>query len=229
MRRVIGRRTPRAGRRWGRISVLVAAALAATATGCSAPPALDPAVTATPVPSSPESSTPTASASGTPSGSTTPRASASPRASTSPSASTSPRARPSTPPANPTAKAAGSLTLYQPASKKLTGTCATTSGAPTLKVTDRSNDFFGTIDATLVLSAQRTTVSTLTIRLGEDPEAIARTLSYNAARPANDASVNLTAKGATFLAKGKLTNTENGKAAGTMPVTLTITCATTTW
>ncbi len=96
-------------------------------------------------------------------------------------------------------------------------------------MTDRSNDFFGTIDATLVLSAQRTTVSTLTIRLGEDPESIARRLSYNAAQPGKGTSVDLTRKGATFIAKGKLTNTENGKAAGTMPVTLTITCASTNW
>lgn len=181
---------------------------------------LDPPVTATPVPSESASTTPTASPSGTPSGSTSPSATPSTTPSSSPS---------TTPTTKPAVKAAGKLSLYSPASKKLTGTCATVSGAPTLKVSDRSNDFFGTVDATMVLSGRRTTVSTLTIRLGEDSESIARTLSYNAAQPAKGTSLDLTGKGATFTAKGKLSNTENGKAAGTMPVTLTITCAGANW
>ena len=73
-------------------------------------------------------------------------------------------------------KATGSLALYSEASKKLAGTCATKSGVPTLTVADRANDFFGTIDATMVLSARRTTVSKLTIALGEDSESIVRNL-----------------------------------------------------
>ena len=65
--------------------------------------------------------------------------------------------------------------------------------------------------------------------LGEDGESISRKLTYSAAQPAKDTSVDLTGKGATFTAKGKLSNTENGRPAGTIPVTLTITCASTNW
>lgn len=73
-------------------------------------------------------------------------------------------------------------------------------------------------------------MSRLTIALGEDSESIVRTISYNAAQPAKGTSLELTGKGATFTAKGKLSNTENaGRPAGTIPVTLTITCASTNW
>ncbi len=216
MRGVIGRNAPRTGGSWARTSVIIAAAVTAALAGCAkTPPVLDPPPTAVPAPSSAEPS-PSGSASATPSESSSP--------STTPSSSPS-----STPSDKPAVKATGSLALYSEASKKLAGTCATKSGVPTLTVADRANDFFGTIDATMVLSARRTTVSKLTIALGEDSESIVRTISYNAAQPTKGTSLELTGKGATFTAKGKLSNTENGKPAGTMPVTLTITCASTDW
>lgn len=216
MRGVIGRNAPRTGGSWARTSVIIAAAVTAALAGCAkTPPVLDPPPTAVPAPSSAEPS-PSGSASATPSESSSP--------STTPSSSPS-----STPSDKPAVKATGSLALYSEASKKLAGTCATKSGVPTLTVADRANDFFGTIDATMVLSARRTTVSKLTIALGEDSESIVRTISYNAAPPAKGTSLELTGKGATFTAKGKLSNTENGRPAGTIPVTLTITCASTNW
>ncbi|MFT4225991.1 hypothetical protein [Micropruina sp.] len=213
---MIGRNAPRTGGSWARTSVILAAAVTAALAGCAkTPPVLDPPATAVPAPSSAEPS-PSGSASATPSESSSP--------STTPSSSPS-----STPSDKPAVKATGSLALYSEASKKLAGTCATKSGVPTLTVADRANDFFGTIDATMVLSARRTTVSKLTISLGEDSESIVRTISYNAAQPAKGTSLDLTGKGATFTAKGKLSNTENGQPAGTIPVTLTITCANTNW
>lgn len=216
MRGVIGRNAPRTGGSWARTSVIIAAAVTAALAGCAkTPPVLDPPPTAVPAPSSAEPS-PSGSASATPSESSSP--------STTPSSSPS-----STPSDKPAVKATGSLALYSEASKKLAGTCATKSGVPTLTVADRANDFFGTIDATMVLSARRTTVSKLTIALGEDSESIVRTISYNAAQPTKGTSLELTGKGATFTAKGKLSNTENGQPAGTIPVTLTITCASTNW
>ncbi len=216
MRSVIGRNAPRTGGSWARTSVILAAAVTAALAGCAkTPPVLDPPATAVPAPSSAEPS-PSGSASATPSESS--------------SASTTPSSTPSSTPSDkPAVKATGSLALYSEASKKLAGTCATKSGVPTLTVADRANDFFGTIDATMVLSARRTTVSKLTISLGEDSESIVRTISYNAAQPAKGTSLDLTGKGATFTAKGKLSNTENGQPAGTIPVTLTITCANTNW
>lgn len=220
MRSVIGRNAPRTGGNWGRTSVIIAAAVTAALAGCAkTPPVLDPPATAVPAPPSAAPS-PSGSASETPSESSSPRTTPSTSSSSTPS---------STPSDKPAVKAKGSLTLYSEASKKLAGTCATKSGVPTLTVADRSNDFFGTIDATMVLSARRTTVAKLTIALGEDSESIVRTISYNAAQPAKGTSLELTGKGATFTAKGKLSNTENGQPAGTMPVTLTITCASTNW
>lgn len=200
MRGVIGRNAPRTGGSWARTSVIIAAAVTAALAGCAkTPPVLDPPPTAVPAPSSAEPS-PSGSASATPSESSSP--------STTPSSSPS-----STPSDKPAVKATGSLALYSEASKKLAGTCATKSGVPTLTVADRANDFFGTIDATMVLSARRTTVSKLTIALGEDSESIVRTISYNAAQPTKGTSLELTGKGATFTAKGKLSNTENGRPA----------------
>ncbi len=216
MRSVIGRNAPRTGGSWARTSVILAAAVTAALAGCAkTPPVLDPPATAVPAPSSAEPS-PSGSASATPSESGSP--------STTPSSTPS-----STPSDKPGVKATGSLALYSEASKKLAGTCATKSGVPTLTVADRANDFFGTIDTTMVLSARRTTVSKLSISLGEDSESIVRTISYDAAQPAKGTSLDLTGKGATFTAKGKLSNTENGQPAGTIPVTLTITCASTNW
>lgn len=216
MKSVRRRNGPFTGRRWGRVSVAVAAGIAATLAGCAkTPPALDPTMTASPVA---PPSTPTATESGTPAESGTPSASGTPTSTGSATASSTPGV-----------KATGSLTLYSEASKKLTGTCRTQSDVPTLAVADRSNDFFGSIDATVGLSARRTTVSKLTIALGEDSELVTRTLSYDAAKPAKGTSVELTGKGSTFTVKGKVTNTENGKVAGTMPVKLTITCASGSW
>lgn len=227
------RHHPRCGRSWGRISVTIAAALAVVAAGCAkTPPALDPPPTAIPQPQSATPS-PTASASELPSASNSPSVTPSGPGSTpsSPGLSPSgPGSSPSTTPsAKPAVRATGSLSLYGPATKKLAGTCATVSGVPTLTAADRANDFFGTVEASMVLSAHRTTVATLTITLGEDADSVARRLTYGAAQPAKDTSVDLTMTGATFTAKGKLSNTENGQPAGTVPVTLAITCAGTDW
>lgn len=224
---MIPRNRPRTGRNRACTSVLVAAAAATVAlAGCAkTPPVVDPPATGTPT--SPSSSpTPSGSASATPtkSASTTPKGSATPSGSSTPSTAPS-----STPSDKPAVKAKGSLVLYSEASTKLTGTCEAKAGAPTLTVADRANDFFGTIDATMVLSANRTTVSTLTIALGKDSESIVRRLSYDAAQPAKGTSLELTGTGSTLKAKGKLSNSENGKPAGLMPVTLTITCASTNW
>lgn len=216
MKSVIGDNGAPARRRWGRGAIAAVAGVGIALTGCArTPPALDPTVSAVPMPSD---ATPSTSPSETPSASSTASASGTPSASAT-----------STAPSTTGVKATGSLTLYSDASSKLTGTCRTVAGAPRITVADRSNEFFGTIDATLVLAARRTTVSRLTIALGEDSELITRTLDYTAAQPAQGTSVALTGKGSTFTVSGKLTNTENGRVAGTIPVKLTVTCAGSKW
>lgn len=158
----------------------------------------------------------------------------SPSASPAASAPASPSATPSTTPqetaaSTPGVKATGSLTLYTEASTSMTGTCRTAAGVPTLAVADRRNDFFGSIEATLLLSARRTTVAKLTIELGEDSELVARTLSYDAAQPGAGSSVDLTGQGSAFTVTGKLTAVANGQPAGTIPVALTIECSGDDW
>ena len=160
-----------------------------------------------------------------------------PSPSTSESAS-SPPATPTTPTtptpslsatAGPQVKATGTLKLFAVASKKLAGTCAETGGVPVLKLADHKNDFFNTVDVALVLNPARKTVTSLTIDLGEDSELIKRTLTYDAAKPTSGSSAVLTTQGSTFKVTGKLASKEDGKDAGTMPVTLTVVCAGSDW
>ena len=72
-------------------------------------------------------------------------------------------------------------------------------------------------------------VSTVTIALGEDSEEITRTITYDAAKPTAGVSAKLGVKGAVYTVSGKLANAEDGTPAGTIPVTLVITCASTKW
>lgn len=202
------------GRAWFRV-FSAAAGLAVALAGCARTP---PALSATP-PASPSTPTVSPSASGPPTPSTVPSGSAT-KPTTSPSA-------PAT--SGPAVKAGGSLKLFAPASKKLTGSCQNRSGAPTLAVADKKNDFFNTIDATLVLAAGKKSVAKLTIALGEDSELIKRTLSYDATKRVGGTSAALSVNGSTYKVTGKLANVEDGKAAGTIPVTLTVTCASTNW
>lgn len=173
----------------------------------------------------PASSAPVVTASGP---SPTPTPSEPSESSTSPSVtrpSTSSPSPSSSATDGPAVKATGSLKLYAPASGKLAGTCRNTAGNPTIAVADRKNDFFHTINAVLVLDPTRKSVSKLTIDLGEDSELITRTLSYDAAKPAAGSSATMTSKGSTYKVTGKLASQEDGKDAGTMPVTLTVVCA----
>ncbi|MFT4216459.1 MAG: hypothetical protein QM619_04640 [Micropruina sp.] len=184
----------------------VALGVDAALTGCAKTPPVP-----VPTPGAPSVSE-TASESASPSGSSTTATTGTPSTSETPSLA-------------PVAKATGSLTLYSEASTKLAGTCRTASGAPTLAVADRSNEFFGTIDVTLVLNARKNAVTRLTIALGEDSDQVTRTLAYRAEPQAEGTSAKLTGSGSGFAVTGMLANTENGKASGPVPVTLKITCA----
>lgn len=138
--------------------------------------------------------------------------------------SASPSSTPSQePPA--TAKATGSLSLFAPATKKLVGVCVPAGAPDTLKLSDRKNDFFGTIGVALMLDEERDGVASLTIQLGEDSELIKRELTYSAAKPAKGTSAKLVVNGRTYKVTGKAQNFEDGEDAGTMPYSLTITCA----
>ena len=82
---------------------------------------------------------------------------------------------------------------------------------------------------TLVLTAGKKSVASITIDLGEDSELITRKLTYNAGQPASGTSAKLAVRGATYTVAGTLASAENGSPAGTMPVVLTVACAGTSW
>ena len=209
-------------------TLFVAAAAAALGlTGCARTPPADyptasPTATASdPSPTSPDS--PTATQPTTASGSPSSAGSATPS-----STPTSSSPTPTTP--GTSVSASGSLKLYFEASKKLAGSCSTADGVPTLTGADRRNDFFGTVDASLVLTANRSGVQKLTIELGQDSERISRTLSYTATDSAKGTSAKLTVKANAYTVTGKLAVSENGAdPSGTMPVTLKLTCASGKW
>ena len=210
-------------RTWYRsVTPLAIVAVALSWTGCAkTPPALTPTAQASAtvaVPESPSATdSPAASASASPTASAT---SASPSASATASATAT---------SGPAVKATGSLKLFANASKKLTGSCPNKAGAPTLTVADKKNDFFQTVDVTLVLTAGKKSVASITIDLGEDSELITRKLTYNAGQPASGTSAKLAVRGATYTVAGTLASAENGSPAGTMPVILTVACAGTSW
>lgn len=209
-------------RAWYRmVAPLAGLALAVTWTGCArTQPSLGvtPSVSATPATTEPAATeTPAATGPASPTASTT---------TGSPSASATTSA-PAT--SGPAVKATGSLKLFADASKRLTGTCQTKAGAPTLTVADKKNDFFNTVDVVLVLAGGKKSVARVTIELGEDSELITRTLTYDAAKPVSGTSAKLTVNASTYKVTGRLANAENGTAAGTMPVVLTVACASGSW
>lgn len=206
------------GREWFR-TVAVTAGLALAVTGCAK---TQPGGVVATSPVAVPSDTPLISESPT----ATTSESATTTSSTRPSASTSPTGTASS---GPAVKALGTLKLFAPTSKKLTGTCQNKAGMPTLTVADHKNDFFHTVDATVVLSGDKSAVSTVTIALGEDSEEITRTITYDSAKPATGVSAKLSVKGPLYTVTGKLANAEDGTPAGTIPVTLVITCASTKW
>ena len=152
----------------------------------------------------------------------------SPSPSDSASSPSSPSLSP-TPTDGPGVKGTGTLKLFAVASRKLVGTCSEPGGFPVVTLADHKNDFFGTVDVQLTLDSERTSVSLLTVDLGEDSELITRQLSYDATQRAAGTSAALTVKGGTFRVVGKLASKEDGKDAGTMPVDLTVVCAGTDW
>lgn len=183
--------------------------------------------TAGPTPTASGSAEPSAGGSGSPTAG--PSGTAAPSSSATPAESATRSSSPTTQPTAGGVKATGSLKLFLTASRKLSGSCRTQQGTPTVTVADHANDFFGTVDVTLALSGDRDAVKSLHIDLGEDSESISRTLTYDAAAPASGTSAKLTVAGDRYSVKGKLANVEDGHASGTMPVTLVVTCAASTW
>ncbi|MCA0295396.1 MAG: lipoprotein LpqH [Actinobacteria bacterium] len=108
-------------------------------------------------------------------------------------------------------KASGSLTMYAEVTKKLTGTCGTKNGASTITLADHANDFYGTVDATIVLKAGKAAVDSVAVAFGEDSEGFTWKLSYDSAKTASGTSAKLASAGNTYTVSGKLKAVETRK------------------
>jgi hypothetical protein len=163
--------------------------------------------------------------------SVTPSPTPTPSASRTPSATVTPTRTPASTPSKPAAKGTGSMTLFSNAvSNAFVSTCTTVKGSPTIVLTDNNNDFFGTVDLTLVLNFAASAVASIDGEFGEDSEGITRKLAFSAARPAKGASAVLTTTGMTYKVAGKAMVYEDGAQQGSLiPYSITAKCASVDW
>lgn len=126
-----------------------------------------------------------------------------------------------------TAKASGSMKLYaNEVSSRFSGTCTI---ADTIKIAvgDHANDFYGTVDVTVVLDSGASTVNSMLAVFGEDSEGIARRIAYNGDAPVKGTSAKLVAAGQRYQISGSglATETRNGKdSTRLIPYSLDLTC-----
>lgn len=199
---------PGRGGRWGRAAAAtlgtgLAVSLAACAT---ASPAFTPKPVVTVSPSAPpKPSSPTTSAS-----SPTPAASAT----------------------KASVKATGRLALFMPVTTALAGTCRTAGGASTITLADHKNDFYQTVDATVVLDAARKSVRSVDVAFGEDTEGFTWKLEYRSSKPVKGTSAKLATSGRTHTVSGKLRAVErrgDDTRTEVLPFKLVAKCAAADW
>jgi len=151
-------------------------------------------------------------------------------------ATSSPPVTPTVSPASPSAsqtapaavKASGQLSLYKNnlVTKAFTGTCVVASGKPTVTLADHKNDFYTTVDVTIVLSADGGEVASIAGAFGEDSEVITRKLVH----PDKGTSALLVTSDGVYRISGKLMVYENESKTGTLiPYSITAKCAKSDW
>lgn len=140
--------------------------------------------------------------------------------------SVTPSSAPSTT-APATGKASGSMKLYaNEVSSRFSGTC-TVGDTIKIAVGDHANDFYGTVDVTVVLSGDATKVASVLAVFGEDSEGITRQISYDGTSPAKGTSAKLTTAGQRYQVSGNglAVETRNGKDSSRLiPYSLDLTC-----
>lgn len=149
-----------------------------------------------------------------------------------PSASVTPSVSVTSPSATPTAalvKATGQLTFFKSnlVSKAFTGTCAVVGGKPTVTLADHKNDFYNTVDLTIVLVADGGDVASIAGAFGEEGEKlVTRTLVH----PDKGTSAKLVASGGKYRISGNGMLYENGSKNGTLiPYSIIAKCAKGDW
>lgn len=165
-------------------------------------------------------------------GSSAPTPSEAPTTVVTPSKSTTPTVAPTTPSPSPTTaapvKATGELSFHKGnvVSKAFVGTCVVAGGKPTITLADHKNDFYGTVDLTIVFVADAGQVAIITGDFGEDAELITRKLSY----PGKGASAALVESDGVYRISGKAMLYENDSTTGALiPYSITAKCANSDW
>jgi len=149
-----------------------------------------------------------------------------------PSATATPTVSATSPSASPSTvvpvKATGRLSLYKSnlVTKALVGTCVVVDGKPTVTLADHKNDFYGTVDLTVVLSADGGEVASIAGAFGEDSELH----TWKLVHPAKGTSAELVTSGGVYRISGKLMAYVDGATTGDLlPYSLTATCASSGW
>jgi len=134
-----------------------------------------------------------------------------------------------TPTAAPAVKATGRLTFYKSnlVSKAFVGTCAVVGGKPTVTLADHKNDFYSTVDLTVVLAADGGDVASIAGAFGEEGEKlVTRTLVH----PDKGTSAHLVVSGGEYRISGNAMLYENGSKNGTLiPYSIVAKCAKSDW
>lgn len=126
-------------------------------------------------------------------------------------------------------KATGRLTFYKSnlVSKELVGTCSGVDGKPTVTLADHRNDFYNTVDLTVVLASDGGDVASIAGDFGEDTEKlVTRTLVH----PDNGTSAHLVVSGGEYRISGNGMLYEDGSKNGTLiPYSIIAKCAKSDW
>jgi len=134
-----------------------------------------------------------------------------------------------TPTAAPVVKATGQLTFFKSnlVSKAFAGTCAVVGGKPTVTLADHKNDFYNTVDLTVVLAADGGDVASIAGAFGEDSEKlVTRTLVH----PDKGTSAHLVTSGGEYRISGSAMLYEDGSKNGTLiPYSIIAKCAKSDW
>ncbi len=150
-----------------------------------------------------------------------------------PSASVTPSVSVTSPSATPTAaaavKATGQLTFFKGnvVSKAFVGTCAVVGGKPTVTLADHKNDFYNTVDLTIVLAEDGGDVASISGAFGEESEKLTtRTLVH----PDKGTSARLVVSDGEYRIGGNAMLYEGGSKSGSLiPYSITATCAKSDW
>jgi hypothetical protein len=149
-----------------------------------------------------------------------------------PSTSVTPTVSPSTPSSPPSVapvKATGQLTFFKSnlVSKALVGTCAIVAGKPTVTLADHKNDFYTTVDLTIVLATDGGDVVSIIGNFGEDQEKL---VTRKMVFPDKGTSAHLVASGGEYRISGNAVLYEgDAKTGDLIPYNLAAKCAKSDW